>query len=126
MIVTCKVLGTEWFREDSNGYGMTPWTTRMYVVFTHDGKRESARIDFVLRQWLGHMTEERRNAIHATRPETVSVFSKKYQNPYYSSDKRIIYTIRKGELEAWAKRVRTLLTTPTGDEPGKNIATQKA
>jgi len=110
MIVNAKVLGTEWFQEDSNGYGMTPWTTRMYVVFAHDGKRGSARIDFVLRQWLGHMTGERRKLIHDTRPETISVFPKKYKNAYG----RMVtsYVVRKGELDEWGKRAKALLPPP--------------
>ena len=108
-----KVVGVEEYRETTNGYGMTPWTIRMHVVFTLDGKRRLyARLDHVLRQWLGPMTETCREAVRNTSPETVSVFSKKYENPYSSSDKRTIYTVRKGELEAWAKRAKALLPSP--------------
>jgi hypothetical protein len=108
MLLISKVIDTKWY-QDYNSYGIAPWTVRMDVVFEHDGQRNTARLDHVLRQWLGQLTEARRTAIHDARPEMIKVFSRNYENPYSSSDKRIIYTICKGDIEAWAKRAKTLL-----------------
>ncbi|MDP3954097.1 MAG: hypothetical protein Q8Q06_01605 [bacterium] len=111
-MITAKVIDVEESKEWTNGYGETPWVIRMHVVFDHNGKREYARLDYVLRRYLGYMTVEKREAIRNARPETVSVFSRKYVDPY-SYNKWTIYSVRRAELEAWAKRAKTLLLANT-------------
>jgi hypothetical protein len=123
-MLTVKIAGIEECQVSTDGYGIAPWTIYMYLNFDVEGVREFARLDYVLRHHLGCMTENVREAIRKSAPVEVSVFPRKYRDTNY--DQQTLYSVRKADLVAWAKRAKALLVAPTGDVPEKNVAKQLA